>query len=242
VPARRPAGSPLISLDAVVKDYRGLRPLRIQALAIDAGDRVALSGFDAAASETFVNLVNGSFLPDTGEVTVFGRSTASLRDEDDWVTLLDRFGLVTLRSTLLEGMTALQNIALPLSLELDSLAGAVEAKVRALGASAGLEEAELDRPAAALGPERRVLVHLARSLALDPEVLLLEHPTLALAPADRDGLARRVRRLADERSLTVVALTDDAPFARALADRRLRLQPGTGALTSSQGWRSWLGR
>ena len=58
------------------KDYRGLRPLRIQELRVAAAEHVALVGLDQPMAEVFVNLVTGASLPDHGDVRVFGRSTS----------------------------------------------------------------------------------------------------------------------------------------------------------------------
>jgi ABC-type sugar transport system ATPase subunit len=69
-------GELLVELTEVTKDYRGLRPLRIKHLELRAGETVALLGVDAVMSEVLVNLITGAQLPDSGDVTVFGRSTA----------------------------------------------------------------------------------------------------------------------------------------------------------------------
>ena len=57
---------PALELAGVVKDYRGLRPLRIADLVVEEGERVAIAGLDRAAAEVFVDLVNGALLPDAG--------------------------------------------------------------------------------------------------------------------------------------------------------------------------------
>ena len=64
------AGTPLLHLSGVRKQYNALRPLRLNELTIDAGERVALSGLDAGAAEVLVNLVTGASVPDEGEVRV----------------------------------------------------------------------------------------------------------------------------------------------------------------------------
>ena len=68
-----------------LKDYRGLRPLRIERLTLAAGEQVALLGFDQPAAEVFVNLITGATLPDPGEVRVLGRPTAAITDSADWL-------------------------------------------------------------------------------------------------------------------------------------------------------------
>src|SRR5688572_8627801 len=105
-------GELLVEVAGVSKDYRALRPLRIQRLELRAGQSIALLGLDAAMAEVLVNLITGAQLPDEGEVRVFGRSTESISAVDDWVTGLDRFGLISDRAVLVEQFTAEQNLAL----------------------------------------------------------------------------------------------------------------------------------
>ena len=103
---------PALEVTGVVKDYRGLRPLRIADLAVEVGERVAISGLDRQAAEVFVDLVNGALLPDSGVIRVLGRSTADITEGDDWLSWLDVFGILTQRAVLLESSTLAQNLAL----------------------------------------------------------------------------------------------------------------------------------
>jgi ABC-type transporter Mla maintaining outer membrane lipid asymmetry ATPase subunit MlaF len=84
-------------------------------------------------------------------------------------------------------------------------------------------------------------VHLARALALDPQVLLMEHPTVSLDRADARPYAELVRRVAESRGLTLVAVSNDRELADIIATTSLKLNPGTGVLSSTKGWRRWLG-
>src|ERR1044072_2248672 len=94
-----------IELRDVQKDYRSLRPLRVRALDVRAGDSIALLGFDRGAAEVFVNLITGATVPDAGGVRVFGRSTAAIEDARTWLTSLDCFGILSERAVVLDNMT-----------------------------------------------------------------------------------------------------------------------------------------
>ncbi len=122
----------------VRKAYSGLRPLRVNDLSIAAGERVALSGLDAGAAEVLVNLVTGASLPDEGDVAVMERSTASISDGEAWLEWLDRFGIVSPRAVLLDAATLLQNLAMPITLDIDPVQADVKARVVQLAREAGI--------------------------------------------------------------------------------------------------------
>lgn len=230
-----------IEIRDLVKDYRGLRPLRVQAFAVQRGECVTLSGLDAAAAEVLVNVVNGFVTPDAGEVRIFGQATRDIGDGDAWLASLDRLGLVTPRNVLLERLSVRQNLALPFTVEIEPMDESTTARAEVVGARVGLVGETLDGPAANLSSLDRMRLHLARALALAPALLLLEHPTVSLEPRDRGALGTLVRAVAEaERNLTVLAVTQDRAFTDAAAARALKLDPGTGHVSPvSRGWRFW---
>jgi ABC-type polar amino acid transport system ATPase subunit len=233
--------APVLELADVSKRYGGLRPLRIQRLTVSARDHVALVGLDQPMAEVFVNLVTGATLPDRGHVAVFGRSTGAIVDGAEWLTVVDRFGIVSERAVLLDGLTVLQNLAVPFTLDIEPLPDEVAARAAGLAAEVGLPAPEWEKPVAALDARSRARVRLARALALDPAVILLEHAT---ASVDRDQavpLGERIRLVAARRGAAIVAVTADPVFARAVADRVLTLDAATGRLAPGRGSR-WVGR
>jgi phospholipid/cholesterol/gamma-HCH transport system ATP-binding protein len=240
-PANSPA--PVVEIRDVTKQYGGLRPLRVAALTVAVGERVTLSGFDRTTAEIFVNLVNGAVLPDTGEVRVDGQPTSAITNGAAWLESLDRFGLVTDRAVLLDGAPIAHNLALPFSLEIDPMPDEVRAKVEDAARRAGIDEAQLESLMGNASPELRLRVHLARALALEPRVLLMEHPTVTLPRESVAAFGALVRQVTESPRLAVIALTEDTAFADAMADTALALQPATGKLASTRSaWRRWLGR
>lgn len=227
----------LIEITNVVKNYPGLRPLRIARLETRPGDRVVLSGFDAAAAEVFVHLVTGAAVPDDGSVRIAGHDTREIATDTEWLASLDRFGIVTERSVLLDGLSVAANLALPLTIAIDPMTDQVRARVAALAVEAGLAPDRLDAAVAALSPEERVRVHLGRAIGVMPEVLLLEHPTARLDPAGATAIGRTVAAVAAARQLAYVALSEDESFARASGGSRLRLNGATGDLVAESFWR-----
>jgi ABC-type transporter Mla maintaining outer membrane lipid asymmetry ATPase subunit MlaF len=229
--------APALELAGVTKRYAALRPLRIASLVVAPGERVAVSGIDAAAAELLVNLVTGASLPDEGDVRIFGRRTADIPDGDEWLSSLDRFGIVSERGVLLEGSTVMQNLALPFTLEIDPIPEPTVRQVTTLAGECGIAAEWLDQQAGEVPPAVRARIHLSRALALGPELLVLEHPTAAIPQPERAPFGAVVARVCEARRLTALAITFDTAFAAAAAHRTLTLQPATGQLVAAR--RSW---
>ena len=229
----------VLTISGLQKNYSALRPLRIQSLSVGPRERVALGGFDAAASEMLVNLLTGATLPDSGTVQVFGRVTSEISNGDEWLAWLERFGIMSPRAVILEGATLQQNLALPFTLEIDAIPANVLEQVSALANECGIGPGSLGQQAGSLPTHVRVRAHLARAVALGPRLLLIEHPTAGLTEDQRLPLARDIASVVDPRGAAALVMTTDVEFAEAVAHRSLALQPATGALAPWKTKRGW---
>jgi phospholipid/cholesterol/gamma-HCH transport system ATP-binding protein len=225
------AAPPVLSLSQVSKAYGGLRPLRVQQLVVAPSDIVTILGVDQPMAEVFVNLVTGASLPDAGTIEVFGSSTSSIANSAEWLAFVDRIGIVSERAVMLEGHSVIQNLVVPFSLDIEPPSPESRARAAQLAQEAGLEQAVWDQPVGPLNGLTRSSARLARALALDPAVMLLEHPTAGLDRRDVPGLARRVRSVAERRGIAVVVLTADEAFSDSLAGRVLKLDAASGRLS-----------
>ena len=233
-------GELLVELNGVTKDYRALRPLRIQRLELRAGESIGLLGVDAAMAEVLVNLITGAQLPDDGEVKVFGRSTSSITAVDEWVADLDRFGLISDRSVLVGQFSTEQNLALPISLDIHQMPPWLRDEAHRLASEVGLPADSMTSPTATLSPRDQLRLRLGRALAAHPRILLAEHPNALLSPEESPRFARDLLRISRNRRLASLVMTADAIFARAVADTVLELQPASGALKRRSGqWRGF---
>ena len=237
-----PSADVVIALRGVRKDYRGLRPLRVEHLELRQGESVALMGFDRVAAEVMVNLITGATLPDSGDVDVFGSPTGLITDPDSWLSAMDQFGLLSERVVLLESFSLEQNLALPFSLELDEMPVTVRARVRQLAEEVGIALDQLRHPVARLDADAQLRVRLGKALALGPRVLLVEHPSVPLSPDQVPRFAADLAGIAARRHIAMVVMTADHSFARAVSNRVLTLTPATGGLTAASRWRSWFSR
>jgi ABC-type transporter Mla maintaining outer membrane lipid asymmetry ATPase subunit MlaF len=219
-----------LSIANLEKTYGALRPLRIQALDVEAGSLVAVMGIDAPGAEMFTNLATGAVLPDRGEVRLFGASTAAVTTPEDWLGLLDRVGIVTDRAVLLDSYTVAQNLAMPRTLDLDPLSSELFDEAGRLAREVGLPAHSVTRQVSSLTPIDKLRVRFGRALALQPVLLLMEHPTASLGPGDSAAFAADVRRIIEARFLAAVAITADRSFAEAATPDVRELRPADGAL------------
>lgn len=222
--------APLLEVSGLVKDYQALRPLRIRSLTLTSGDIVTLSGLDAIAAQTFVNLVTGATLPDSGDIKLFGQNTKVVTDGDAWLKSLDGIGMVTSRGIVIEMFTVLQNIAMSYTLEVDPIDPAVLPKAVALAREVGLADEIMETPSGRTQPDTHMRIHLARALALGPRMLMAEHPSASLPRETVSAFGADLARLARSRGLALLALTADDELAKAIGGQRLELVPATGEL------------
>ena len=138
-------------------------------------------------AEILVDLITAAIVPDAGEVRVFGQPTTSIADRDGWLQTLDQFGLLTERAVLVEQLTVEQNLAIPYSLSVEDLSADLRARVARLAQEIGFATSDLGKQSGILPPLGRLRLRLGRALAMDPKVLLAEHPNATLAPDEARG-------------------------------------------------------
>jgi len=192
-------------------------------LEIAAGEFVAIMGASGSGKSTLLHLMAGLSHPTGGRVVIEGVDLASL--DDDRLTLLRRrrLGFVFQSFQLLPVLSALENVALPLSID------GVPRAERDRRAAEALERVGLANRAAHAPPEmsggEQQRVAIARALVAAPVVLFADEPTGNLDTVNGDKILALLRELSDEGGRTIVMVTHEDGDA-AIARRVIRLADG----------------
>jgi osmoprotectant transport system ATP-binding protein len=191
-------------------------------LSVQNGDVLALVGRSGAGKSTLLKLINRLLEPQSGSVVVGGRDTRNWEP----IELRRRVGYVLQEVGLFPHMSVADNVAVVPRLERWS-DDRVRARVAELLMLVGLPPERFgDRWPDELSGGQRQRVGVARALAVDPPVLLMDEPFGALDPLTRVELHREFRRIQDQLRKTVIIVTHDMGEAFALADRVGVLEAG----------------
>ena len=191
-------------------------------LAVDEGETVALIGRSGSGKTTALKLVNALLVPTAGEVRVGGRATTGW----DSIRLRRRTGYVIQEVGLFPHFTVARNVGLVPALE-GWTPERIRSRVEELLELVGLPAAEFaERYPHELSGGQRQRVGVARALAADPPLLLLDEPFGALDPITRTELQREFRALQARLRKTAVFVTHDMREAALVGDRIALLAEG----------------
>ncbi|UAK26780.1 ATP-binding cassette domain-containing protein [Sphingomonas nostoxanthinifaciens] len=211
------AAAPSLAFEQVTRRYDGLSVVDALSLTVDGGTFVALVGASGSGKSTTLRMINRLDKPCEGRVLIDGRDVAGM----DPIALRRGIAYVFQSIGLFPHMTVAENVAL-----IPRLAGRPPVDVAAALEQVGLPPAYAGRLPAMLSGGEQQRVGIARALAGDGRILLMDEPFGALDPVTRDLLGRTVRALHDRLGLTTILVTHDMAEALLLADRVIVMAQG----------------
>lgn len=221
----------ILALRGVTKRFGGVTAVDSVDLDLHPGEVMALVGHNGAGKTTLLEILSGSLAPDAGEISVSG-ARISLRSPRD----AQRHGVATLHQhlALADNLDATANVFLGHELTRRGLLDedAMERETRTLLDRLQPGFDAVRAPVRSLSGGQRQLVAIARALRLEAKALLMDEPTAALGPAERERVADLIRRLTDG-GLGIVLVSHDLESVVALADRVAVMRRGAIVATKA---------
>jgi branched-chain amino acid transport system ATP-binding protein len=229
----------LLEISGLTKDFGGVRAIDDLEFYVDGGEILSVIGPNGAGKTTLFNMITGMIRPDRGDVVFEGRTCVGLRPSQ-----ILHLGIArTFQNVrLFPEMTVRENVMVARHARTKS--GVLKAILRTPGFRA--EEAEtrtraeealsffgtrligyrFDQTAMSLSYANRRRLEIARAIASDPKLLLLDEPTAGMNPSETQELTRLVRRMRSEKGLTILFIEHDMRVVKGVSDRVVVLDYG----------------
>ncbi|MNO39358.1 Arginine transport ATP-binding protein ArtM [compost metagenome] len=213
--------TPLLELNAVSKQFGQHRVLDEVSLAVNAGEVIVILGPSGCGKSTLLRTLNGLEPIQGGEIRFDGER---LDGATDWQRLRQRIGMVFQSYHLFPNLTVLENVLLgPIQVQKRERAEAL-LQAEQLLTRVGLWERRHDYPHQLSGGQQQRIA-IVRALCMNPQVMLFDEVTAALDPEMVQEVLEVIRDLAGS-GMTLLIVTHELAFARAVADRILFMDGG----------------
>ena len=204
----------------IEKYYGTRRILKDVNLDVAQGEIILIEGSSGNGKTTFLNIISGVDLPDKGQVIFEDTDITKLSEDKRAKLRLENIGIVFQNSTLIDDLTVMENIALPLKLAGKKWKKRVEELIKYFN----IEHIKHSFPNALSGGERQ-RVEIARALANKPKILIADEPTSNLDDTNALRVAQLILRIREELNATVVIASHDLRIKN-LGDRKYILEMG----------------
>jgi phospholipid/cholesterol/gamma-HCH transport system ATP-binding protein len=236
--ARKPEGTgeddktPAIAVEGVHKSFGSQKVLNGVSLSVGRGETLAVLGRSGTGKSVLLRLIIGLEKPDSGSVRIHGQDITGL-GLDQLGEIRKKMGFLFQHAALYDSLTVEQNVAFPLQHHKSEMSKSDHAgRVKELLAEVGMEGALAKMPSDISGGMQK-RVGLARALALEPDILLLDEPTAGLDPISSGEIDDLVLKLQEEHHVATIVVTHDLHSAKTIADRLALLDKGDVVIQGS---------
>ncbi len=223
-----------VSVEDVHKTFGRYKVLNGVSLHVLRGETLAVLGRSGTGKSVLLRLIVGLQTPDSGSVSILGQDIAGL-SLDRLGEVRKKMGFLFQHAALYDSLTVGENVAFPLVHHRGDLSRAERNdRVKRLLAEVGLENA-LDKMPSDISGGMQKRVGLARALALEPEILLLDEPTAGLDPISSGEIDDLILKLQREHQMASIVVTHDLHSARTIANRLALLDKGNVVIEGTFG-------
>jgi phospholipid/cholesterol/gamma-HCH transport system ATP-binding protein len=217
-------GETIVEFDNVFKAYARREILAGVSLKIRRGEVLCVLGPSGTGKSVTIRHVNGLEKPDKGDIRVFGQSIVNL-SEEELSPIRRRVAMLFQGGALFDSMNVEQNVAFPLKEHTKKKASEIADLVAEKLTMVGLPGTQKKMPSELSGGMRKRAA-LARSIVLEPEIIMYDEPSTGLDPVTSEKIAQLIAELNSRLQITSIAVTHDIVAARTIADRVAFLHQG----------------
>ena len=230
--AEQDGSAPVVAVEDLHKSFGTQNVLNGISLSVKRGETLAVLGRSGTGKSVLLRLIIGLEKPDSGSVRIHGQDIAGLT-LDKLGEIRQKMGFLFQHAALYDSLTVEQNVAFPLQHHKKEMSKADKAdRVRQLLAEVGMDGAFEKMPSDISGGMQK-RVGLARALALEPDILLLDEPTAGLDPISAAEIDDLVLKLQQEHHMASIVVTHDLHSAKTIADRLALLNEGNVVIEGS---------
>jgi len=223
--AEEDGSAPVIAVEGLHKAFGSQKVLNGISLAVRRGETLAVLGRSGTGKSVLLRLVIGLEKPDSGSVRIHGQDIAGLA-LDQLGEIRKKMGFLFQHAALYDSLTVEQNVAFPLLHHKKEMSRSEQAdRVKQLLAEVGME-GDLEKMPSDISGGMQKRVGLARALALEPDILLLDEPTAGLDPISSAEIDDLVLKLQQEHHMASIVVTHDLHSAKTIANRLSLLDEG----------------
>ena len=225
-------GSVAVVVEDLRKSFGSQRVLDGVSLTVRRGETLAVLGRSGSGKSVLLKLIIGLEKPDSGSVRIHGDDIAGLA-LDQIGEIRKKIGFLFQHAALYDSLTVEQNVAFPLQHHKKKMSSSErEDRVRQLLAEVGMLDGFEKMPSDISGGMQK-RVGLARALALEPDILLLDEPTAGLDPISSAEIDDLILKLQGEHHMASIVVTHDLHSAKTIAGRLALLNEGTVVIEGS---------
>ncbi len=217
--------APVVAVDNLYKSFGSQAVLSGISLTVSRGETLAVLGRSGSGKSVLLRLIIGLEKPDSGWVRIYGQDIAGL-SQDQIGQIRKKMGFLFQHAALYDSLTVAGNVAFPLEHHKREMSRSEQSdRAKYLLAEVGMED-DLEKMPSDISGGMQKRVGLARALALEPEILLLDEPTAGLDPISAGEINDLILKLQREHQMASIVVTHDLHSAQTIADRLALLNEG----------------